>query len=114
MRTISTTELKSMQDASISDFRLINVLPVEKFTETLIPGAQSIPLDDPEFTSHVEGAIGGKDRAVVLYCERPDCPEATEAALRLEGAGFSDVLIYKEGAAGWQEQNQQAAMNVGS
>lgn len=113
MRTITTAELKSLQDDG-KYFRLINVLPVVQFQETLIPGAQPIPLDEPNFTARVERAIGAKDRTVAVYCGSAECPASTNAGKELEAAGFTDVLVYRDGARGWREQNQQAAMNVGS
>jgi rhodanese-related sulfurtransferase len=51
---------------------------------------------------------------VTLYCGSRDCSKSTQAARQLELAGFSGVQVYEEGARGWKDQTQQAAMNVGS
>lgn len=114
MKTITTSDLKSHLDSASADFHLVNVLPAGKFTETLIPGAQNIPLDEPDFAPRVESAIGGKAAPVTLYCGSRDCSKSKQAAQQLEAAGFTSVQVYDDGARGWQEQTQQAAMNVGS
>lgn len=114
MKTITTSDLKSLVDNPNADHHLVNVLPGAKFTETLIPGAQNIPLEEPDFAARVETAIGGKDQPVTLYCGSRDCTKSKHAAQQLESAGFTGVQVYEEGAKGWKEQTQQAAMNVGS
>src|SRR5262249_1802999 len=88
MKTLSSEELKEMRNRQ-EPFPLINVLPAGKFRETRIPGAESIPLEDPHFAMRVEEAVGDKDKAVVTYCASEQCPASTQAAQELEAAGFS-------------------------
>lgn len=114
MKTITTSALKDLQDSISPDFHLINVLPAEQFAETLIPGSQNIPWNEPDFAGRVERALGDKDRPVTLYCGGPACTKSKQAAQQLEAAGFSGVQVYEGGAQVWKEQTQQAAMNVGS
>jgi rhodanese-related sulfurtransferase len=102
VQRLTTEELQEAQAAQ-EPFVLVNVLPAEKFEETDIPGAVNIPLDDPHFTTLVADVAGGKDRSVVTYCASEDCPASTDAARKLEEAGFTDVFDYKAGAKGWSE-----------
>lgn len=114
MKTITTSDLKSLVDNPHADFHLVNVLPAMRFADTIIPGAQNIPLEEPEFVRRIERAIGGKNQPVTLYCCGPECPLSQQAVRQLESAGFTAVQVYEAGASGWKEQTQQAAMNVGS
>jgi rhodanese-related sulfurtransferase len=107
VQRLTTEELQEAQ-AAAEPFVLVNVLPAEKFEETEIPGAINIPLDDPHFTSLVADVAGGKDGSVVTYCASEDCPASTNAAKKLEEAGFTDVFDYKAGAKGWSEFETEA------
>src|SRR5262245_8392765 len=102
MQKLTTHELKKVQEAE-EPFVLVNVLPAARFAETEIPGAVSIPLEDPDFVEPISVRAGGKDRPVITYCASEDCPASTQAAQALEAAGFTDVYDYKAGAKGWRE-----------
>jgi rhodanese-related sulfurtransferase len=102
MQMLTTEELKKVQETE-EPFILINVLPAAKFAATEIPGAINIPLEDPDFATRVAEVAGGKDRSVITYCASEDCHTSTDAAKKLEAAGFTDVFDYKAGAQGWKE-----------
>jgi rhodanese-related sulfurtransferase len=104
MKTLTTEDLKKVQKAE-EPFVLVNVLPAAKFAETEIPGAVSIPMDDPDFAERVSEMAGGKDRPVITYCASEECPASTDAARALEGVGFTDVYDYKAGSKGWREDS---------
>lgn len=111
MRIISTEQLIQMRKRH-EGVALVNVLSADKFSQTRIPGAINIPLDDPTFVDRVEKSIGGKDQKVVVYCGGEQCPKSTNAAEKLEAAGFTDVLDYKGGAEAWQESEIVSTANV--
>src|SRR5262249_55472875 len=111
MKRMSTEELKGMRGRG-EKFALINVLPAEKFQQTSIPGATSIPLEDPNFVSRVEQTAGGKNRPVVVYCASEECPASTQAADKLAAAGFTKIFDFKGGAEAWQESEAATAANI--
>lgn len=46
--------------------------------------------------------VGPKNRLVVTYCSGPACSASTQSAALLRKAGYTNVVEYKEGWAGWQ------------
>lgn len=112
MQTLSTDELVKVSETG-EQFLLINVLPVKEFSNTMIPGAISVPGDDPEFVTCVKSAAGGMSLPVIVYSAGPECSKAQEAGLLLDQAGFEDVFVYKAGARGWSEARQRLGAGEG-
>jgi len=102
MKTVTAQEIKKMQDAG-EEFLLVNTLPAEKFGETKIPGAVSIPQEDVDFSQRVEQQAGGKDRPVVVYCASQQCDSSTQGANKLTAAGFTDIYEFEAGWEGWRQ-----------
>lgn len=102
MNTITRDELKSMLNRQ-DDFLLLNVLPIDVFDRGHIPGSINIPLESPDFLKEVEKLVRDKDQTIVTYCASFQCPASTDAAKKLEDAGYRKVLDYKGGIKDWQE-----------
>jgi rhodanese-related sulfurtransferase len=107
MQILESEDLRKAQQTE-QPFVLVNVLPAAKFAETEIPGAISIPLEDPDFAARVAEVAGGKNHSVITYCASEECPASTDAARKLEEAGFTDVFDYKAGAKGWRESQRSS------
>jgi rhodanese-related sulfurtransferase len=107
MQNVTTDDLKKIQQTE-EPFVLVNVLPAAQFADTEIPGAVNIPLEDPDFAARVAEIAGGKEHSVITYCASEECPASTNAAQKLEEAGFTDVFDYKAGAKGWREDSAAA------
>jgi rhodanese-related sulfurtransferase len=101
MKMLTTEDVRKFQQAD-ERFVLINVLPAKSFSETQIPGAVNVPLEEPDFLTRVESLAGGKSNPVITYCANESCPASTDAARKLEEGGFSEVYDYKAGAEGWK------------
>jgi rhodanese-related sulfurtransferase len=110
MKAITYDQLKKMIDKK-EDFLLVNVLPAQKFSEAHIPSSINVPLEEADFEAQVEEAAGRKEKKIVTYCASFDCHASRNAALKLENAGFSNVLAYEGGIKEWQEKSgkRQAA-----
>lgn len=108
MNRVTAEQLKSLQDSS-EDFLLINTLDAEHFSSTKIPGAINIPQSNDEFVEQVENQAGSKDRRIVVYCASEECNSSSEAARKLEAAGFTNVHDFEAGAEGWKEFGQALA-----
>jgi rhodanese-related sulfurtransferase len=66
-----------------------------------IPGAKLLA---PDATAEQAAAvIPSKDTLVVTYCSGVKCPASVKLAERLRSLGFSNVLEYRPGIAGWVE-----------
>ncbi|MDO8575869.1 MAG: rhodanese-like domain-containing protein [bacterium] len=102
-KTISTDELKKKLDAGGADFVLVDVLSKEKYAARHVPGAVSIP-ETPDFAKTFEAALQvPKDTQIAVYCTSDTCQASVRAADALEKAGYTNVLHYKDGIAGWQQ-----------
>lgn len=102
MRAITPQALKDMQDSG-DQFVLINTLPKEKFHKTKIEGAVNIPGSESNFVDQVQKQAGGKKKTIVVYCASTECDSSTNAAKKLEEAGFTDVLDFESGSEGWSK-----------
>ena len=102
-KTISTDELKKKLDAGGGDFVLVDVLSYEKYVARHVPGAVSIP-ETPDYAKTFEAALQvPKDTEIAVYCSSSTCHASVRTADALEKAGYTNVLHYKDGIAGWQQ-----------
>lgn len=106
MKTITTEELSARKKRH-DDFLLINTLPNEYFSETHIPDSINIPESREDFVALVQQAAGDKRRTIILYCANEDCASSTNAARKLDEAGFKSVYDYEGGAAGWRDAGER-------
>ncbi|MEI6168098.1 MAG: rhodanese-like domain-containing protein [bacterium] len=66
-----------------------------------IPGAQQLSADADEAV--ITTAIPDKSALVVTYCAGVKCPASKALADRLKKLGYSNVIEYPQGIAGWLE-----------
>src|SRR5712675_1852231 len=108
MKSITTAELQNLQSTE-PDLPIINTLPLEAFEKTRIPGAISVPQDEPDFADRVVRAVGAKNKKLVVYCASQQCNSSEKATKKLEEAGFTSVLTYKGGAEAWKKEARTSA-----
>ena len=87
------------------DLLLVNTLDPENFEKTKLPTAVNIPQRQESFVDEVEERAGGKDQTIVVYCANIDCDSSTQAAKKLDHAGFTRVFDYRGGAKAWLEDD---------
>lgn len=102
MDEMTTEQLRKMRDAG-DDVAVINVLDADHYEREHIPDTRNIPLADDDFVSRVEHAIGDRARPVVVYCASHECDASPRAAVKLEKAGFTNVIDYAGGMKAWRE-----------
>ncbi len=102
MQTIGYQQVKDLQERNAAT--LINVLSAEDFEKTHIPASINVPVDSPDFADQVKKIIGGKGEPVVVYCASYSCDKSQKAALKLDQAGFTNVMCYEGGAKEWQDK----------
>jgi rhodanese-related sulfurtransferase len=70
-----------------------------------VPGAQSFPVWESEVVrERVEALVAsGRDGTlpIVLYCSGGDCEDSHMLAQMLFGAGFENLLVYRDGLPDW-------------
>ncbi len=78
------------------------------FSQGHIDGARSFPVWEAEIVrERVESLVAeGRDPAlpVVLYCSGGDCEDSHMLAQTLFGAGFENLLVYRDGFPDWVER----------
>jgi rhodanese-related sulfurtransferase len=91
----------SMQDIVQDDkLILINVLDKDLYDDCHIKGSINIPFEDVEgYLQHKKG----DDVELIFYCSNRRCTASHSAAKKAIELGFSDVLVYVEGTAGWYQ-----------
>lgn len=97
---ITTAELKKKMDSG-EDFALIEVLGPETFAEFHLPGARNVPVDDG-FEEDIQKVVPDKNQLVVVYCRDIECHASAKAVRRMELLGYTNVLEYHNGKAGWR------------
>lgn len=107
MQTIDYQQLKDLQKRNAAT--IINVLPAEKFPATHIFGSLNVPLAHEDFAGNVKRIIGGKELPVVVYCASFSCDASKKAALKLEQAGFTDVMCYEGGFKEYHEKEARSS-----
>jgi len=66
-----------------------------------LPGAQQLSADADEAV--IAKAIPDKSALVITYCAGVKCPASKALAERLKKLGYSNVIEYPQGIAGWLE-----------
>ena len=104
MKTINAEELKKKIDAK-EDFVLVDVLSKESFEGKHVPSSLSIPVDEIENKASEE--LPDKGKEIVVYCASTDCQASPRAGKKLEELGYTHVVDYEAGIAGWQDAGYQ-------
>ncbi len=107
MKSITRDELNKLIEQR-KDFVLINVLAPEHFNRQHIPASINIPVDSDDFVENVERIAGNKGRDVVVYCASFVCDASSQAAEKLDQAGFTKVYDYEGGSKDWFEHQAAA------
>jgi len=100
--TLTTITAEDLKEALASDHPpvLINTLPREAHEARHIPGSVNVPVDDIE---QVETLVPNKDDPIVVYCANADCTASPTAAEKLEERGYTNVVDFEDGYAGWRQ-----------
>ncbi|MFO8099043.1 MAG: rhodanese-like domain-containing protein [Salinibacter sp.] len=78
---------------------LINTLPRAAHEAKHIPGSVNVPVDDIE---RVKTLAPNTNAPIVVYCANADCDASPTAARHLEAMGYTNVVDFEDGYAGWR------------
>ena len=82
------------------------------YEEGHIALARSFPVWESDIDARVTAFVGeGRDGAipVVLYCSGGDCEDSHLLAQKLFGAGFNNLLVYRDGWPDWVKRGGSSA-----
>ncbi|MFP4028383.1 MAG: rhodanese-like domain-containing protein [Candidatus Brocadiia bacterium] len=85
---------------------IVDVLHEDAYEAGHLPGAINVPLDD-DFNENIQTIVPQKDRTVVVYCANRKCPASPKAAMKMEKLGYTDVIDFEAGKAGWKKQGYE-------
>lgn len=99
LTTISAEDLKAALESERPPI-LINTLPRAAHEAKHIPGSINVPVDDID---QVDTLVPNKDEQIVVYCANADCEASPKAAQKLEERGYTNVVDFEDGYAGWRQ-----------
>lgn len=101
MKVITTEELKKKIDAGEA-YYLVDVLAPESFAARHVPTARNVR-KGVDFVERFEREVAApKDAEIIVYCTSHTCVASVQSGEALEAAGYTNVVHYKDGLAGWQ------------
>jgi rhodanese-related sulfurtransferase len=100
MRTISVKELNEKLNSD-EKFKLIDVLSKDSFDAQHIPKSINIP--GSELEERAPKDLPNKDEEIIVYCASKTCQASPNAARKLEEMGYTNVIDFEDGLAGWQD-----------
>lgn len=98
--SIGTAALKTLLDAKAPS-AVLDARSGKYDDGRRIPGARQLSPDAEEAV--ITQALPDKKALIVTYCAGLKCPASKMLADRLKKLGYSNVLEYPEGIAGWAE-----------
>ena len=78
----------------------VTVVDARGKSEEMIPGAVGLRFDVTD--EEIIRTLPDKDYAIVTYCANTHCTASPMLAKRLHDLGYSHVMEYPEGIAGWK------------
>ncbi len=99
LTTISADDLKEALESEHPPV-VINTLARDAYEAKHIPGSINVPTDDID---RVKTLVPNKDEQIVVYCANADCDASPTAAQTLEEMGYTNVIDFEDGYAGWQQ-----------
>lgn len=100
---ITVEELKRRMEEK-GDFIIVNVLNRDEFENGHIPGSINIPLEE-DFEEQAKQILTDKDQEIVVHCSSFRCEASSDAAERLEGLGYENVVELQEGINEWEDRD---------
>lgn len=101
VETIETEELAEALD----DYAVVDARSQYEYETLRVQGAHSIPLASGDFSEGVRALAEETDKPLVFYCNGVTCAVSYKAALKAEGAGLTDSLVYDAGIFAWAQAN---------
>lgn len=101
MQKIDRETLKKDLEAE-DNLTVLNVLSQKDYNKEHIVGSLNVPQEDDRFVDKVLNMVTAKDKPIVVYCASTECLASSEAAKKLESAGFTNVRAYEGGMKDWK------------
>jgi rhodanese-related sulfurtransferase len=100
MKKITVKELKEKIDSD-EKFKLVDVLSKNSFDGQHIP--KSINITGDELDEKAQKELPDKNEEIIVYCSSKTCGASPNIGIKLEEMGYTNVVHFEEGLAGWQD-----------
>lgn len=100
LKEVDTAKLSAMLAANEVDY-VLDARSAEYDDGQRLPGAMVMTAGLS--ADEVAGVIPAKDNTIVTYCSSVKCSASSKLASHLRGLGYTNVIEYPEGLAGWQK-----------
>jgi rhodanese-related sulfurtransferase len=76
------------------------------YEEGHVAGARSLSAWESDVDEKVVALVAERDgrQPLVVYCSGGDCEDSHLLAQKLWGAGFNDILVYRDGYPDWVQR----------
>ena len=105
-KKIKANQLKKKIEAG-GNFELIDVLNKNSFDVKHVPNSKSIPVSEIENRAPKE--LPDKNKEIIVYCASKTCQASPTAAKKLVEMGYTKVIDFEDGLAGWQDAEYKFA-----
>jgi rhodanese-related sulfurtransferase len=86
-------------------FTLVDARTETEFAEGHIPGAILVPAK--QAGKLLPKLVPDKARAIIFYCNGPNCTKTHKAAKEALAAGYTNLAEYRDGLPGWAKARQK-------
>ncbi len=91
---------------------LVDARPAADYARGHLPGAVSVPVDDPE--RGLARLPADKSVPLVIYCVDEACEWRKQVTVAATSAGYTNLYVYPEGISGWLKSGfELAGVNTG-
>ncbi len=104
MNTISTLELVAAMESQTPPM-IFHVMSEESWEIQRIPGSYNVCVYEMDFLNKAVALCPGAETSIVVYGLDQTTQESSDAAAKLIEAGYLNVANYREGLAGWMQEN---------
>ncbi len=100
--TVSLAEMKILVEAEAAV--IVDARSPQRYEMGHIAGAINVPAQGADHILPDAIRMRGKGVPVIVYCESPSCPYASQVARRLRAAQVEPVLVFEGGWEQWQRR----------
>ena len=98
-------ELERVRELYEDGYVFLDARPLYQYEQGHIPDALWMPSDrvteNGTLFFDIEDMAGGLDQPIVIYCGGGDCDASENLAMLLQQAGFTNLVIFKQGYPAW-------------
>jgi len=105
-----------VRDLYQDGYLFLDARPLYQYEQGHIEGALWMPssrvTENGTLFFEIEDEAGGLGEPVVIYCGGGDCDASENLAMLLQQAGFTDLIIFKQGYPAWEASGHETQVGA--